>query len=127
MLVDPIGENDPLPFKTTQTTVVDEKPKFEGSRFEAIDELSPMRIIKFFDCFHFTHDLGVSDEVRLIRLLQRLALVVQRETWMMDEGNSTFLELALQTFVINCLHKPNAHFLVDFKTSAHHLIGFLLV
>ena len=75
--------------------------------------------------FEFQYDLAEAKNIRLVGLLDWLALVVDRQLLLRLEWNAAISKLALETLLVHLFMPGVAHFLVDVKHRALNGVDFL--
>src|SRR5579864_8066941 len=96
-------------------TEVDQESEFESGRLQIVVNLGTMPVRQFRDGFEFKNDLVKATKVRLVLLLEGLALVAQRQVDLWPKRNALCGEFQLQTLLIYRLQKPASHLIVNFK------------
>ena len=100
-------------------TEIDEDAESEAGGFEVVVELSPVNIIEDFDSFDLDDDLGVGYEVGLVILGKTIALVIDFQFGLFDEGDLTSLEFEAESLLVYCFEKSAAELVVDIKTCSN--------
>lgn len=97
---------------------VDQQSELAVRDSEVIQNLSPVFIGESVHGFEFQNDLAETVNVRLVGLLDRLALVVNRQFLLRLEWNAAISKLPLKTLLVHLFVPGVAHLLVNVKHRA---------
>ena len=118
--------NEPFMLNTWMVAEVDQQPKLPTSNLEVVDHLGPMLVAQLPDCLDLDDDALEAEEVRLVELIETLALVSECETWLLDKGDFPGAELDCQTRLVDGLEKSTALLFVDLQTRPDDAVALFL-